>query len=703
MGSNCCKNVRVTSVPQEEPIQLENNNVTFIKSPAKIETTVAESPPPPPPPPANDSKLLISCKLPPIRRFTKNSEGSGVRALVSTAPIDELTELNIPSSIIRLSQLHPSLNDEHLLESVSDESLSSVENPSPADLKFFPHPKRDDDRFLTSTPIPATPELDESENDGDDDEHREYLNELLGPLSNQNDSDLTALSLSQILRLREQLSIEEYFKSGVAIPDLKLSPQSLFSLDEPGSSPITGVQALDESDSQSLDDPTIYLSDTSLVPDSRLELAMKIDLEHPEAFDEEFNVKRQHVIENSNYRLIVEAWRPTSIAQLVEQIRNFTRNRPTLDRLWMIFYWMARNIDYDTAPYVGKKHVEKSPESVFRTRKANSDGYANLFQRLCDEFELRCEKINGYSKSYVFELCNRSSVPVDHAWNAVQINEQWYFIELTWSVGYLESSQLFKREFNSYFFLTRPNELIYHHFPAEERWQLLKQPIQMAQYMQMPKIWPSFFQNSLLLFSPANTLHVDLLPQQSFALILIQSPRSVTLAAHFSLNGKEIDGGSRLLFDARKRLYRCFFAPNALGVHIVRLLVKNESSQSFSNAIEFELNVKQLPAKVISYPKTSKCFDEWNLEILSPCNTHLIRMDHGDTHAEILIRAPIDVELLGRLTSGENGTKIQGGQSTFIDRRQNLWRCLFAPPADGPFDAFVLAESVSIPTRSSSR
>ena len=551
-------------------------------------------------------------------------------------------------------------------------------------------PKREDfyedDRFLTSTPIPPSPEPNES----DDDEHREYLNELLGPLSNQNDSDLEALSLSQILRLREQLSIEEYFKSGAAIPDLKLSPQNLFAIDSPVDSPLTGIQALDESDLQSLDDPTIYLSDTSVVPDASTALAMKIDLEHPEAFDEDFNVKRQHVIENSNYRLIIEAWRPSSIEQLVEQIRNFTRNRPTLDRLWIIFYWMARNIEYDTVPYVGKKHVDKSAEAVFRTRKAISDGYANLFQRLCDDLDLRSEKINGYSKSYVFDLCNKSSVPVDHVWNAVQINQLWYLIDVTWSVGYLESSQVFKREFNSYFFLTRTNEMIYHHFPADDRWQLLKQPIKMAQYMQMPKIWPSFFQHSLQLFSPQNILHVDLVPQQSYALVLIQSPRSVTLSSTFSLNGKEIDGGSRLVFDPRKRLYRCCFAPNSLGVHIIRILAKNETSHAFSNAIEFELNVKQLPTKVISYPKTSKLFDELHLEVLWPCNTHLIRLDHGDTHTEILIRTPIDVELLGRLT-GENGMKIPGGSSTFIDRRQSVWRCLFAPPADGLFEAFILA------------
>jgi hypothetical protein len=66
-------------------------------------------------------------------------------------------------------------------------------------------------------------------------------------------------------------------------------------------------------------------------------------------------------------------------------------------------------------------------------------------------------------------------------------------------------------------------------------------------------------------------------------------------------------------------------------------------------------------------------------------------MDHGDTHTEILIRAPSDVELAGRLTV-ENSVKVLGGHCTYLDRQKGVWRCLFAPNRDGFFEAFILAK-----------
>jgi len=65
-------------------------------------------------------------------------------------------------------------------------------------------------------------------------------------------------------------------------------------------------------------------------------------------------------------------------------------------------------------------------------------------------------------------------------------------------------------------------------------------------------------------------------------------------------------------------------------------------------------------------------------------------MDHGDTHTDILIRAPSDVEIAGRLSI--DTIKIPGGDCTSLDRRKGVWRCSFAPHRDGLFEAFILAK-----------
>ncbi|CAF1214769.1 unnamed protein product [Rotaria sordida] len=740
MGSNCCKNVRVSGVSQPEPANVNNleeqhkKSILSVSPPIPIEFdadknhTQSNSTHPAQHPNSvdadnndkiptslrvreasnennlvNNHKFITSSQFPPIRRKKYNSKNEQQQSThpvpsVSKKPVIEETHDRITSG--RLPPLQKPMNvknDATLVESVSGESYSESDDKVADHWRLMVVPDRADfyeeDRFFTSTPIPPSPEQSNSEK-----EHAETLNPLLRPVSNNIGSDdehiSAPLNLAQILRLQAALNWDEHCKP-VPIPELKISPQHLYSITDKINVPSTIIRNIDDdniSDS-SFDESTIYLSNTSVVSNDKKNTADELDIIHPEAFDEPFNVQRQHVIDNSSYRLIVEAWRPNSIEQLVDHIKNFSKNKPTIDRLWIVFYWIARNIEYDTVPYVGKKHVDKSAEAVFRTGKAIADGYANLFKHLCDSLDLTCEKVNGYSKAYIFDPCNKSSVPIDHTWNAVQINQHWFLIDLTCSAGYLDNNQVFKRELNSYYFLARPNEMIYHHFPTNERWQLLKKPVKMMQYMQMPKLWPKFFQLNLKLIIPSNIIHVDLVPRQSYALVVIQASRNISLTASFMLNEKEIDGGHRIIYDRQKRLYRCYFAPASIGVHIIRFLAKDDNidNGSYNNVAEFEFDVRQMPLKPISFPKTWKSFSELNLEIAWPCNTHIIKMDHGDNHTEILIRAPSDVELASRLIV-DNSIKIPGGHCTFLDRRKDVWRCMFAPHCDGLFEAYILAK-----------
>lgn len=744
MGSGCCKKVRVTGVPQKIPVNVNNieehykrsifpvlppitteddveknntqSSVTHLQQHPiseekenktsvsfhlqKQEETNENNL-------STNEKRIVLSSLPPIqrqKRDVQNEQQQQEESVLSKYPLSKrlyTKRTENQTFTVHLPPLQIPVNfenDDNLVESVSDESQLDNVNNIHDDWRSVTIPNRtdfyEDDRFFTSTPIPPSPEQSDS-----DEGHAETLNYLLRPLSNKNvasDDEYVSNSLStlQILQLREQINLDEYIPS-VPIPDLTLSSQYLYSITNGLNVPMIKFKHTDDSDSfhNSFDESTIYLSNTPVVTNVINSIGTKLDVIHPEAFDETFNIMRQHIIDNNSYRLIIGAWRPHSIEQLIEQIKNFANNKPVIDRLWILFYWIARNIEYDTVPYVGKKHADKSAEAVFRTRKAIGDGYANLFKRLCDDLNLRCEKVHGYTKTYVFDSCNKSPAPIDHTWNAVEINHNWYLIDLTWSAGHLNDNQLFKRELNSYYFLARPNEMIYHHFPALQPWQLLKQSITMAQYMQMPKLWPHFFQCTLQLINPTNTIHVDLDSRQSYAIVLIQAPRNISLIATFTLNEKEIDGGHQIIYNSLKRTYCCYFAPSSIGVHIIRIFAKNDSSDngSYNTAAELELDVRQIPSKPISFPKIWKPFFELNLEIIWPLDTHLIKMDHGDTRAEILVRAPSDVEISNRLTI-DNNTKIPGGHCTYLDRRKGVWRCLFAPHRDGLFEAFILAK-----------
>ncbi len=84
------------------------------------------------------------------------------------------------------------------------------------------------------------------------------------------------------------------------------------------------------------------------------------------------------------------------------------------------------------------------------------------------------------------------------------------------------------------------------------------------------------------------------------------------------------------------------------------------------------------------------------LEVISSQNPHLIKLNNGTNHAQILIKAPENIELLGRLEN-EQGQKVIGGDCVYYDRRKNIWRCQFAPDRDGLFDVLIMAKRKSDP------
>ncbi|CAF3039980.1 unnamed protein product [Rotaria sp. Silwood2] len=425
---------------------------------------------------------------------------------------------------------------------------------------------------------------------------------------------------------------------------------------------------------------------------------VQIQVDDSQAFNESFIQQRQQAINNRSYQATIESWRPKSLQQLTETIKTFSKGKSLIDRHWIIFYWIACNIEYDTVSYFSGKYGDQTAEGVFRAQKGVCAGYANLYKYLCDQLEMPCEIVSGYAKGYGFESRTDAPSKTDHAWNVVQIDRHWYLMDSTWGAGHLDDAKEFKRELSSYYFLPRPNEMIYHHLPENEKWQLLRTPIKMTQYLQMPKLRQLYFDLQIELVSPRNQAHVDLLPGKSYALIFLRTPSDVRLIANLKLNNEKIEGGHYIMFDERKQLYRCYFAPLNIGKHTITFYGKRGDSDTdqYISALDFNLDVKQKPKNAVSFPKTWKEFSNLGLEVISPQNTHLIKLNNGAGHTQILIKTPENVELLGRLEN-EQKQKVKGGDQVYYNRRKNIWRCKFAPDRDGLFEALIMAKKKSDP------
>lgn len=164
-----------------------------------------------------------------------------------------------------------------------------------------------------------------------------------------------------------------------------------------------------------------------------------------------------------------------------------------------IFKWITDNIRYDHKFY-NKYFIEskefraykcksekdcdakrivwetKYIDGILRKRKAICDGYSKLFKKMCDVAGLKSEYIHGYIRTKPYQVGTAGTL--DHAWNAVQINDTWYVMDVTWAAGTCpvdknEKYRRFKKVFNNYYWLTPPEDFVRNHFPKKAELSLL--------------------------------------------------------------------------------------------------------------------------------------------------------------------------------------------------------------------------------------
>ncbi|CAF0974452.1 unnamed protein product [Didymodactylos carnosus] len=442
--------------------------------------------------------------------------------------------------------------------------------------------------------------------------------------------------------------------------------------------------------------PTANDSQTTTSTSKSTRKTSDIDLSSldPNAFNSKLCQQRQNAIDNMTYRRTIDSWTASSIQQLVNYIKEFSSNKNTVDKAWIIFYWISQNISYDDASYFSGRIPTQATENVFQSKKAVCEGYACLFKKLCDEIGLKCEKISGYAKGYSYNPRKSAFDDVNHAWNVLQIDDHWYFIEATWGSGHIEKGKRFKKELDTHNFFCRPEHMIYKHLPTDNKWQLLARPITMNEYLRLPNTHSAFFELGLEIVTPKYSQTVHLQSGKSYAELLVKTPDDVELLGSLkdSLEGEDIEGAAQVYFDRQKSLWICQFAPQRNGMHNITIFAKKKTSPgSFHGAIEFILDVKDLKT-FNSYPHTWSHFYEYGLQIVAPNNSRSAVWPVGASYCEILIHSPENVLLSGDIKYDDQ--TIEQGNLVQYDIEKRIWQCLFAPTHTGLHKITIFAKNV---------
>jgi transglutaminase-like putative cysteine protease len=178
------------------------------------------------------------------------------------------------------------------------------------------------------------------------------------------------------------------------------------------------------------------------------------------------------------------------LIQLTRDLTNGYDNQ--LYKVRAIFAWVTDNIAYDYKHY---SKPGKSPEckdgqncdllyrnweqaylkKVLKKKKAVCSGYSILFKKMCDYADIKCEVVEGYSKTHYYQVGNAGAV--NHAWNAVYIDSSWHFLDATWAAGACNEDEEgkpynFIKGYDNYYWFTPVHYFGRDHYPKNAQWVL---------------------------------------------------------------------------------------------------------------------------------------------------------------------------------------------------------------------------------------
>jgi transglutaminase/protease-like cytokinesis protein 3 len=146
------------------------------------------------------------------------------------------------------------------------------------------------------------------------------------------------------------------------------------------------------------------------------------------------------------------------------------------DRLRAIFVWVTANIAYDCSGSNARDSLAWQVDEadrlystrsrlrlILKNRRALCGGYAFLVKTLCDLAEVEARTVEG--KAY-----GGGGVAEGHAWNAVRLGGQWYWLDATWASGTCEGRR-FVRRHDETWYLDTPERMRRSHLAHEGMWE----------------------------------------------------------------------------------------------------------------------------------------------------------------------------------------------------------------------------------------
>ncbi len=266
----------------------------------------------------------------------------------------------------------------------------------------------------------------------------------------------------------------------------------------------------------------------------------------------------------------------TSIASVAQYIAQ--QEPDPMLRIKALHDYVADRVAYDVPAL--RNPSARPPQdatTVFQTHKAVCEGYARLMVALGEEIGETILYISGDSRSLSNDLSGQG-----HAWNAAQINGNWYLLDATWDSGFVDDTTFTKAYKTDYLF-PPADVMVMSHLPEDPAWQLLAKPLSIGEFLRQPMLRPSFFAQGLRLISPDRSQsHVE-----REATIHLENPDQRWIMASYRRKGSQQQ--ERCSDETSQGPTVTCSLPSA-GTYHVMLFVGDEAYGSYASVGQFEFN-----------------------------------------------------------------------------------------------------------------
>ena len=301
---------------------------------------------------------------------------------------------------------------------------------------------------------------------------------------------------------------------------------------------------------------------------------------------------------------------PAYVNKICDCIKSLATN--DFEKVKMVYDFILLSIGYDSLERKNSKFSKQDWSSVIKRKSALAEGFANTFEKFCDELGISSEKVYGLMKEKEIQFTKNNIKISKSVWNIVKINEAWYFVDCYRSA--IDYNRIYNVYTSDWLFI-KSDYFIYTHYPLKSEYQLISQPISELEYRELAYLPAESFSKFDLLDSKIKFINkVKVRDSYSFSLVPQKDDYIIFPLVFNVADYREVENcyfvktiGAAKRFD--------FSFPD-VGLYEVAIVFAKLGESSGKEVLNFF--VETCAPSYIRYPKFWWVRDAKNLEVISP-------------------------------------------------------------------------------------